>query len=180
MSPSNAIANGNRAADSASNEDVYSSSCNEEAPEDDEANKPVISRQGTFSKEGEREDGDEDTVPRTRYVIMVRGRSLCVYVCVLCFAPISRFVELEREMTAQASAMAEVCSELEALQNDKEMLLLRNKSLEEELQKEKQLLAMLHKHHATFLHHVHRHDMTCPHHHAWWLIDKSNYEVGSY
>ena len=69
LSPSNAIANGNRAADSASNEDVYSSSCNEEAPEDDEDNKPVMSRQGTFSKEGEREDGDEDTVPRSRYVV---------------------------------------------------------------------------------------------------------------
>ena len=75
LSPSNAIANGNRTADSASNEDVYSSSCNEEAPEDDEDNKPAISRQGTFSKEGEREDGDEDTVPRSRYVIMTRGRS---------------------------------------------------------------------------------------------------------
>lgn len=75
LSPSNAIANGNRAADSASNEDVYSSSCNEEAPEDDEDNKPAMNRQGTFSKEGEREDGDEDTVPRSRYVAVIQRGS---------------------------------------------------------------------------------------------------------
>ena len=75
--------------------------------------------------------------------------------------------------------MADLRSELEALQNDKEMLLLRNQSLEEELQKEKQLLATHHKHHAISLHHAHRHDMSCPHHHAWWLVDKSvDYEVG--
>ena len=67
-SPSNAVANSNQAADSVSNEDIHSSSCNEEAPGDDESNKPAVSRQGTFSKEGEREDGDEDTVPRSRYM----------------------------------------------------------------------------------------------------------------
>jgi hypothetical protein len=84
-------------------------------------------------------------------------------------------------MTDQASAMADLRSELEALRNDKGMLLLRNQSLEEELQKEKQLLASHHKHHAISLHHAHRHDMSCPFHHAWWLVDKSvDYEVGPY
>ena len=96
----------------------------------------------------------------------------------LFYSPISRFVELEREMTVQASAMAELHSELEALRNDKEMLLLRNQSLEEELQKEKHLLATHHKHHAISLHRAHHHNMSCPHHHAWWLVDKSvDYEV---
>lgn len=82
-------------------------------------------------------------------------------------------------MSDQASAMADLRSELEALRNDKGMLVLRNQSLEEELQKEKQLLASHHKHHAISLHHAHHHDMSCPHHHAWWLVDKSvDYEVG--
>ena len=94
---------------------------------------------------------------------------------------IPRFVELEKEMSDQASAMADLRSELEALRNDKGMLVLRNQSLEEELQKEKQLLASHHKDHAISLHHAHRHDMSCPHHHAWWLVDKSvDYEVGPY
>ena len=88
-----------------------------------------------------------------------------------------RFVELEREMTTLAGSMADLQSELAALRDDKEMLLLRNQSLEEELQKQKLLVALHHKQQAITLHHAHHHNMTCPHHHAWWLVDKSNYEV---
>lgn len=62
LSPSNI--NGNRAADSVSNEDIQS--CNEDAPGDDESNKPAVNRQGTFSKEEEREEEEEDTVPQSR------------------------------------------------------------------------------------------------------------------
>lgn len=83
-------------------------------------------------------------------------------------------------MALQTSAMADLRSELEALRDDKEMLLFRNQSLEEELQKQKLLLATHHKRHAMSVHHAHRQDMSCPHHHAWWLVDKSNYEVGPY
>ena len=80
-------------------------------------------------------------------------------------------------MAVQASAIADLKSELEALRDDKEMFLLRNQSLEEELQKQKLLIAAHHKYHAMTLHHAHHHNVTCPHHHAWWLLDKSNFEV---
>ena len=86
-------------------------------------------------------------------------------------------MELERENTLLASTMADLRCELEALRDDKDMLLLRNQSLEEELQKQKMLTATHHKHNAIILHRAHHHNMTCPHHHAWWLIDKANYEV---
>lgn len=69
LSPSNS--NANKAADSVSNEDVCS--CNEDAPGDDESNKPVVNRQGTFSKEEEREEESEDTVPLTRCVSHVNS-----------------------------------------------------------------------------------------------------------
>ena len=76
VSPSNR--NANRSADSVSNEDILSN--NEDTPEDDESNKPTVNRQGTFSKEDEREDGDEDTVPRSRYNLSL-SLSLSLSLC---------------------------------------------------------------------------------------------------
>lgn len=64
---SNDLSLSNSNANSMSNEEVQSSNeANETTPGDDEENKAPVSRQGTFSKEQEEGEGDEDATSRAR------------------------------------------------------------------------------------------------------------------
>ena len=88
-----------------------------------------------------------------------------------------RYQELLNDVHSQAATVTKLQGELESVYHDKEMLLSRNKSLADELQTKEELINAHHLEHAFHVHRAHAHDVKCPHHHAWWLVETSDYEV---
>ena len=89
--------------------------------------------------------------------------------------------ELVEKVQSQSKQLAELERELESLQGDKEMLLSRNKCLEEELQEQREMVLMSRRVHkmmgVAMLDSDSTHNHT-HHHNPWWAVEASEYEVG--